>query len=167
MCSLFGFFSLIFICDTFLAGEAVIIIISGLFSIMHTYDTSSIPLVVSGSGPLQIVLLCTFQCMYAFLSVYSQEQNFPFIFHIMFSFGRYSLVVNISKAVLLSYTLLTIYETFCCSISSPTVDILMLAHLMGWNSFLSFKELTSTYCCPLFLKKKYESMFLSIHKRNE
>ena len=27
---------------------------------------------------------------------------------------------------------------------------------MGWNSFLSFKELTSTYCCPLFLKKKYE-----------
>ena len=43
MCSLFGFFSLISICDTFLAGEAVIIIISGLFSIIRTYDTSSIP----------------------------------------------------------------------------------------------------------------------------
>lgn len=73
MDSLFGFFSLTSICDTFLVGEAVLIIIAGQSPTVRTHDRSGIPLVVSGSGLLQVVLLRTFLCVYAFLFVYNQE----------------------------------------------------------------------------------------------
>lgn len=73
MYSWFGFFSLTSICDTFLVGEAVIIITAGQSPTVRTYDRSSIPLVVSGSGLLQVLLLRTFLCVYAFLFVYNQE----------------------------------------------------------------------------------------------
>ena len=71
MYSLFGFFSSPSVCDTFLVGEAVVIIIAGLFPTMRTYDPIYHWLcLVRGSYR---VLLCTFLSVYAFQFVDNQD----------------------------------------------------------------------------------------------
>lgn len=55
-----------------------------------------------------------------------------FLTHIIHEY--LALVVTIKqffKVLLLSYILPAVYESFCCSTSSPTVSILILAILVG------------------------------------